>query len=109
MATVRQAADPKKLLDLGSWGFWALVVMGLAGFLATTSVAAWKKNSKLHQRVAELDQEIAARADSNRRMEGEKRALTDDAAYVERMMRAQFRKLGPEEWVIDMRAGGPAR
>ncbi|MEK7470374.1 MAG: hypothetical protein AAB074_23635 [Planctomycetota bacterium] len=103
MATVRSSADPKKLLDLGSWGFWALVVLGLSGFLATTSVAAWKKNSKLHERVALLDAEIAQQKDANLGMEGEKRALTDDAAYVERMVRAQFRKLGPEEWVIDMR------
>ncbi len=103
MATVRTTADPKKLLDLGSWGFWALVVLGLAGFLATTSVAAYRKNSKLHQRVADLDAEIAAKVEANRGMEGEKRALTDDASYVERQVRAQFRKLGPEEWVIDMR------
>ncbi|KAF0241380.1 MAG: hypothetical protein FD180_4470 [Planctomycetota bacterium] len=103
MATVKPSTDPRKLLDLGSWGFWALVVLGLAGFLATTSVAAWNKNSKLHERVAGLDREIAAQDEANRGMEGEKRALTDDAAYVERMVRAQFRKLGPEEWVIDMR------
>jgi hypothetical protein len=103
MATVRSSADPKKLLDLGSWGFWALVVLGLSGFLATTSVAAWKKNSRLHDRVALLDAQIASQEDANRGMEGEKRALTDDPAYVERMMRSQFKKLGPDEWVIDMR------
>lgn len=106
MATVRTTTDPKKLLDLGSWGFWALVVLGLAGFLATTSVAAWRKNSTLHQRVADLDATISAQEAANRKMEGEKRALTDDPAFVEREVRRQFRKLGPDEWVIDMRKTG---
>ncbi|MCE9584074.1 MAG: hypothetical protein K8T20_16440 [Planctomycetes bacterium] len=102
MATIRPT-DAKKLLDLGSWGFWALVVLGLSGFLATTSVAAWTKNSRLHTRVAELDADIAARTSANLAMEGEKRALTDDPAFVERVVRTQFKRLGPDEWVIDMR------
>ena len=102
MATIRQT-DPRKLLDLGSWGFWALVVLGLAGFLATTSVAAYTKNKRLHVQVSLMEAEIAAKDAANRQLEGEKRALTDDPEYVERLVRQQYRRLGPDEWAIDMR------
>ncbi|MBI2920072.1 MAG: hypothetical protein HYY18_03185 [Planctomycetes bacterium] len=102
MATIR-AADPRRLLDLGSWGFWALVVLGLSVFLGTTSAAAWRKNTKLHERLAAMDGEVAAGEALNRSMESEKQALTDDPFYVERVVRREFRRLGPEEYVIDMR------
>jgi hypothetical protein len=99
--------DPRRLLDLGSWGFWALMVVGIGGFLGTTSVATWRKNARLHERLAGLDAQVEARENANRMMEEEKRALTDDPAYVERMVRREFRRLGPDEWVIDMRQAKP--
>jgi cell division protein FtsB len=97
-------ADPKKLLDLGSWGFWALVVLGISLFLGTTSVAAYRKNAGLHAKVRELEADIAARERANHAMEGEKTSLSDDPAYIERIVRREFRRLGPDEYVIDMRA-----
>jgi len=102
MATLR-ASDPRRLLDLGSWGFWALVVLGISVFLGTTSAAAWRKNARLHEQVAALDGQVRAAEETNRKLEAEKQALTDDPVYLERVVRREFRRLGPDEWVIDMR------
>ncbi|NUN50410.1 MAG: septum formation initiator family protein [Candidatus Brocadiae bacterium] len=101
MTTVR--LDPRRLLDLGSWGFWALVVLGLSLFLGTTSVAAWRKNARLHDRLTAVSTAVDALEARNRSLEGEKQALTDDPAYIERVVRRELRRLGPDEWVIDMR------
>lgn len=101
MTTVR--LDPRRLLDLGSWGFWALVVLGLSLFLGTTSVAAWRKNARLHDRLTAVSTAVDALEARNRSLEGEKQALTDDPTYIERVVRRELRRLGPDEWVIDMR------
>jgi cell division protein FtsB len=90
----------EKFIGIGSLCFWLLAFGGVIVFLLATSIAAHSKNARLEEELAGLKSEIQTLEKQNAQLEKEKEALRNDSSYVEKILRDEFRMVGPGELVV---------